>query len=63
MNNYYIKLETGDVYTLRDENLKGVLNQINNANLVNGGWLTAVDVDTWDTITVNANKIVSISKI
>lgn len=63
MNNFFIKLETGDVYILRDENLKGVLNQINNANLVNGGWLTAKVVDTWDTITVNANKIVSISKI
>ena len=62
MKNFYIKLETGDVYILRAENLAGVFSQIGTAKLVNNGWLTALYVDTWNTITVNSNKIVSISE-
>ena len=60
--NFYIKLATGDVDMLRAENLAGVFSQLGTANLVNNGWLTALHVDTRDTITVNANKIVSISE-
>lgn len=62
MENFYIKLETGDVYLLRAESLNGIRSQIGTARLVNDGWLTALYLDSWDNITVNVDKIVSISK-